>query len=66
MSSLSTDDAELRLVLLEKQARNLNIAENWLVGEISGVNVIKALSYFTVQFLNHIALNQMTEEKKSE
>ncbi len=66
MNNLSTDNAELRTVLLEKQKQNLLFAENWIVGQINGVDVIKALSYFTVQFLNHVTLKLMTEEKKSE
>lgn len=48
--------------LIELQRKNLEFTENWLVGEVHGIDVVKAMSYFLVQFLNKVILQEMQSE----
>ena len=55
---MDTQNDETRRYLEERQARNLEFCETWASGEIAGVDVIKPLSYFLVQALNTLTIEE--------
>ena len=60
------DSSELNKKLAALQKGNLQFSETWLNEFIDGVNVIKTMSYYFIQHLNHATLKELLEEKKSE
>ena len=62
---MDTQNAETRRYLEERQAKNLEFCETWASGEIAEVDVIKPLSYFLVQALNTLTIEELFSGKKA-
>ncbi len=59
-------DSDQKAKLAVMQKNNLQFSETWLGDHIDGVNVIKVMSYYFIQHINHATLKEMLEEKKGE
>jgi hypothetical protein len=60
-----SSDIETVKYLREKQKSLLEFSENWGdAHSIDGIKITKALSYFTIQFLNRLTIQSLVEKEK--